>query len=99
MELEDNRLLALAGPALKGIADAFEAVPLLQGQPIHEPMEPITRLYFLTAGMSSEIAIDPAASELKSAASGTKALLECRRCWESIVRLIDRSWKPTVTRT
>lgn len=58
MEFEDNRLLALAGPAVHGIAHAFEAVPLRQGQPIHEPMEPITRLYFLTAGMSSEIAID-----------------------------------------
>jgi CRP-like cAMP-binding protein len=59
MRNSGNRLLSLAGPdLLSPIADAFEKIALRQGQAIHEPMQTIDHLYFFTAGLSSEIAID-----------------------------------------
>jgi len=59
MELHKNRLLALVDrDALTSISGEFELVPLRQGQPLHEPMQEIDHLYFFTAGLSSEIAID-----------------------------------------
>ena len=40
-------------------------VRLTQGQPIHEPMERIDHVYFLTDGLSSEIAIDDSGQRIE----------------------------------
>lgn len=75
MNPEDNRLLALAGPeTLKAIAGGFKSIPLRQGQPLHEPMEPISQIYFLTSGMSSEIAIDASGQRIEVGCIGNEGL-------------------------
>ena len=54
-----NRFLSLVGQdSLAPIAGSFETVRLRQGQSIHEPMQQIDHVYFLTKGLSSEIAMD-----------------------------------------
>jgi CRP-like cAMP-binding protein len=59
MNLRENRLLASVRPGvLNQIADGFEFIRLRQGQTLHDPMRPIEYVYFFTAGLSSEIAID-----------------------------------------
>lgn len=75
MKLEDNRLLALtSSDTRKAVVSDFEFVALRQGQPLHEPMEPIAQVYFLTAGMSSEIAIDPSGQRIEVGCIGNEGL-------------------------
>lgn len=65
-KLQNNRLLALLEPdALSQLSDGFEYVDLRQGQTLHERMQPISHLYFLTSGFSSEIAIDPSGQRIE----------------------------------
>jgi CRP-like cAMP-binding protein len=66
MRIRDNRLLALASPtAIERIRYSFEFIQLQQGQAIHEPMQPIEHIFFLTEGMSSEIAIDESGQRIE----------------------------------
>jgi CRP-like cAMP-binding protein len=59
MKLSDNRLLALVDKtALDVVATAFQPVHLKKGQELHAPMQPIEHLYFLTAGLSSDVVED-----------------------------------------
>jgi CRP-like cAMP-binding protein len=75
MELHKNRLLALAGrDALKSISGEFELVPLRQGQPLHEPMQKIAHVYFFTAGLSSEIAIDEGGQRIEVGCIGFEGM-------------------------
>lgn len=59
MNVRDNRLLASVGPGvLDQIGHGLEFIRLRQGQTLHDPMQRIEYVYFLTTGLSSEIAID-----------------------------------------
>lgn len=75
MNFRDNRLLALLGDgALKPIANGFQYVALRQGQTLHEPMQEIAHVYFFTAGLSSEIAIDAAGQRIEVGCIGFEGL-------------------------
>lgn len=73
MNIQENRLLALLDPrSLEHLRDAFEFVPLRQGQALYEPMQPINHIYFLTSGFSSEIAIDESGQRIEVGCIGNE---------------------------
>jgi len=75
MKIHDNRLLALVGDeALNSIDNALQAVQLHQGRGLHEPMQEITHIYFLTSGLSSEIALDPGGQRIEVGCIGLEGL-------------------------
>src|SRR5512132_3744331 len=54
--VERNRLLgALSAEQREDILPLLEAVPLIDGMPIHEPREPITDVYFPISGVVSMV--------------------------------------------
>jgi CRP-like cAMP-binding protein len=73
MEFKKNRILALTAPdTLASLAGSFEFVQLRQGQTLHEPMQIIDHVYFLTEGLSSEIAIDAAGQRIEVGCIGNE---------------------------
>jgi CRP-like cAMP-binding protein len=74
MRFRDNRLLALASSSVMPIESQFEAVRLTKGQVLHEPMQVIDHIYFLTAGLSSEIAIDAQGQRIEVGCIGNEGL-------------------------
>lgn len=73
MNFNKNRLLALTAPdILASLADACEIVQLRQGEEIHEPMQIIDHVYFLTEGLSSEMAIDAAGQRIEVGCLGNE---------------------------
>ena len=76
MRIRDNRLLALAAAEmLAPIRDVFEPVRLEQGQAIHEPMQQIDHVFFLTEGLSSEVAIDEGGQRIEVGCVGSEGFV------------------------
>jgi len=73
MKLHQNRLLGLLGSeVLSHLGDAFEPIDLRQGHVLHEPMQEIENVFFLTSGFSSEIAIDPSGQRIEVGCIGNE---------------------------
>lgn len=73
MNLHENHLLALLDPeSIEPLMDAFEFVSVRQGQALHEPMQQIDHIYFLTSGFSSEIAIDESGQRIEVGCVGNE---------------------------
>lgn len=99
MKFRDNRLLAMLDEAtLHSVKDELEHVRLRQGQSLHKPMAPITHIYFFTAGLSSEMAIDSGGQRIEVGCIGDEGLAGCQLSSALIDHRTDHLWKPTAPR-
>lgn len=67
-------LALLDNSTLGQLSSSLQFVTLRQGQSLHEPMQPITHIFFFTAGLSSEIAIDEGGQRIEVGCTGNEGL-------------------------
>jgi CRP-like cAMP-binding protein len=73
--IEKNHLLALLPAKDKArLEPLLEPVALAQGDVLHEPFEPISHVYFLEGGLSSEIAINVGGDRIEVGCVGKEGL-------------------------